>query len=60
MILWPLNLESKFALLNFLFGAVKLLTKNADPDHHSYSGHVLDLIYVDLFYCLMVVASVKM
>ena len=39
MILWPLNLESKFALLNFLFGAVKLLTKNADPDHHSYSGH---------------------
>ena len=37
--LWPLNLDSKFALLNSLFGAVKLLTKNADLDHYFYSGY---------------------
>ena len=29
--LWPLNLDSNFALLNSLFADVKL-TKNADPD----------------------------
>ena len=34
----PLNLDSKFALLNFLFDAVTL-TKNADPDKYSYSGY---------------------
>ena len=34
MNLWPLNLESKFALLIFLFSAV-MLTENADPDKYS-------------------------
>ena len=36
--LWPLNLNSKFSLLNLLFDAVKL-TKNVDPDNYFYSEY---------------------
>ena len=45
--LWPHNLDSKFALLNSLFGSVKL-TKIVVPDKYSYSGYRFDLIYVEL------------
>ena len=34
---WLLNLHSRFALLNSLFGPVNL-TKNSDPNKSSYSG----------------------
>ena len=39
--LWPLNLDSKFVLLNSLFGTVKL-TKNDDPDEYFYFGYVIE------------------
>ena len=35
---WPLDSNFAFALDGCLFGGVKL-TKNADPDKHSYSGY---------------------
>ena len=45
--LWLLNLDSKFVLLNYLFGAVTL-TKNDDPDKYFYSGYGIDLMLVEL------------
>ena len=42
------NLDSKFALLNSLFGAVKL-SKNSDSDKYSYSAYCIGLIHVELF-----------
>ena len=36
--IWPFNLNSKFALLNCLFGAINLTTI-ADPHKHSHSGY---------------------
>ena len=39
--LWPLNLDSKFVLLNSLFGTVKL-TKNDDLDEYFYFGYVIE------------------
>ena len=39
--LCPLNLNSKFKLLNSLFGTFKI-TKNTDPDKHSYPGYATE------------------
>ena len=36
--LWPLNLDRKLTLFNFLFGLIRL-TENADPDKYFYSGY---------------------
>ena len=56
--LWPLNLDSNFALLNSLFADVKL-TKNADPDQYSYSGYGIGFD-MEIFYCEIRVGLVKM
>ena len=36
--LWPFNFGKDFALINSLFGAVKLTT-HTDPDNYKYSGY---------------------
>ena len=56
--LCPLNLNSKFTLLNSSFGTVKI-TKNTDPDKHSHPGYATELINVELFHCHMVKDLVK-
>ena len=38
--LWSNYLDTKFTLLNYLFGGVKL-SENADPDKFSYSDYDL-------------------
>ena len=35
---YELDLDTEFTLKDWLFGDVKI-TKNADPDKYSYSGH---------------------
>ena len=50
--LWPLNLDSKFTLLDFLFETVKL-TENVDPDMFILDM-VLEFIHMELFHCQMV------
>ena len=52
--LWPNDVDSTFAILNSLFGAVKS-TKNANPDQLL----ILDAV-LELFHCEMVVGFVKM
>ena len=56
--LWLNDLDSKFTVLNSLFGAVKF-TKNADPDKYSYSGYGI-LMYIEPFWCQIAVILVKM
>ena len=47
---WPRDLGSDFTLKNCSFGGVKL-TKNADPDKHSYSGYGIGFdICIDFFF----------
>ena len=46
--IWSQDLNAEFTLKNCLFGAVKL-TKNANPNKHSYSGYGIGFDYVHPF-----------
>ena len=46
--IWSQGLNDEFTLKNCLFGAVKL-TKNANPNKHSYSGYGIGFDFVHPF-----------
>ena len=48
--LWALNLDNKFTLGNSLFGSFRL-TKNPDPDKHSYFGYDIGFDVCGFFHC---------